>query len=212
MTSATRALLPDQAIPDLVPAAAEWPRSSSGSATQGASTPAPGTTSAGCASTSSKSRGRFGRERRDGPAKVREGTVDGYDLVTARPQTYMNVSGRAAVHLLGRYGVPPTDLMVVHDDVDLPLGRLRLKRGGGAAGNKGVLSIADSLRTQDFLRVRIGVSRPAERDQMVDYVLDRFTPGRARTAGRGAAAGGGRGDDAGARRPGERDERVQPCP
>jgi hypothetical protein len=68
------------------------------------------------------------------------------------------------------------DLIVVHDDVDLPLGRLRLKRGGGAAGQKGVLSIADSLRTQEFLRVRIGVSRPVERDQMVDYVLDRFTP------------------------------------
>lgn len=123
-----------------------------------------------------ESRGRFGRERRDGPARVREGTIDGFDLVTARPQTYMNVSGRAAAHLVRRYGVPPTDLIVVHDEVDLPLGRLRLKRDGGAAGNKGVLSIADSLRTQDFLRVRIGVSRPAERDQMVDYVLDRFTP------------------------------------
>jgi len=122
------------------------------------------------------SRGRFGRERREGPARVREGSVDGYDIVTARPQTYMNVSGRAAVHLLGKYGVSPEDLIVVHDEVDLPLGRLRLKRGGGAAGNKGVLSIADSLRTQDFLRVRIGVSRPAERDQMIDYVLDRFTP------------------------------------
>jgi PTH1 family peptidyl-tRNA hydrolase len=123
-----------------------------------------------------ESRGRFGRERREGPARVREGTVDGYDLVTARPQTYMNVSGRAAGHLVGKYGVSPADLIVVHDEVDLPLGRLRLKRGGGAAGNKGVLSIADALRTQDFLRVRIGVSRPVERDQMVDYVLDRFTP------------------------------------
>ncbi|MDQ6847930.1 MAG: aminoacyl-tRNA hydrolase [Candidatus Dormibacteraeota bacterium] len=123
-----------------------------------------------------ESRGRFGRERREGPAKVREGAVVGYDLVTARPQTFMNVSGRAAVHLVGKYGVPPSDLIVVHDDVDLPLGRLRLKRGGGAAGNKGVLSIADSLRTQDFLRVRIGVSRPVEGDQMVDYVLDRFMP------------------------------------
>jgi peptidyl-tRNA hydrolase, PTH1 family len=123
-----------------------------------------------------ESLGRFGRERRDGPARVREGSVDGFDVVTARPRTYMNVSGRAAVHLVGKYGVPAVDLIVVHDDVDLPLGRLRLKRGGGAAGNKGVLSIADSLRTQDFLRVRIGVSRPAERDQMVDYVLDRFTP------------------------------------
>jgi peptidyl-tRNA hydrolase, PTH1 family len=122
-----------------------------------------------------ESRGRFGRQRREGPAKVREGSLDGYDVVTARPQTYMNVSGRAAVHLLNKFGLPPEDLIVVHDDVDLPLGRLRLKRGGGAAGQKGVLSIADSLRTQEFLRVRIGVSRPVERDQMVDYVLDRFT-------------------------------------
>jgi PTH1 family peptidyl-tRNA hydrolase len=123
-----------------------------------------------------ESRGRFGRERREGPARVREGTVDGFDLVTARPQTFMNVSGRAAAHLVNRYSVAPADLIVVHDDVDLPLGRLRLKRGGGAAGNKGVASIADSLRSQDFLRVRVGVSRPPERDQMVDYVLDRFTP------------------------------------
>lgn len=121
-------------------------------------------------------RGRFGRQRREGPAKVREGAIDGYDMVTARPQTYMNVSGRAAVHLLRKYGVPPEDLIVVHDDVDLPLGRIRLKRGGGAAGQRGVLSIADALRTQEFMRVRIGVSRPLERDQMVDYVLDRFTP------------------------------------
>lgn len=121
-------------------------------------------------------RGRFGGQRREGPAKVREGAIDGYDVVTARPQTYMNVSGRAAVHLLRKYGVPPEDLIVVHDDVDLPLGRIRLKRGGGAAGQQGVLSVADALRTQEFMRVRVGVSRPLERDQMVDYVLDRFTP------------------------------------
>jgi PTH1 family peptidyl-tRNA hydrolase len=123
-----------------------------------------------------ESRGRFSRERREGPARVREGSVDGYDVITARPQTYMNVSGRAAAHLARRYGVPTEDLIVVHDDVDLPLGRIRLKRGGGAAGQKGVLSIADALRSQDFIRVRIGVSRPVERDQMVDYVLDGFSP------------------------------------
>jgi PTH1 family peptidyl-tRNA hydrolase len=123
-----------------------------------------------------ESRGRFGRQRREGPAKVREGTLEGYDVVTARPQTFMNVSGRAAVHLVGRYGVPVEDLIVVHDEVDLPLGRIRLKRGGGAAGNKGVLSIADALRSQEFIRVRIGVSRPAERDQMVEYVLNGFAP------------------------------------
>jgi PTH1 family peptidyl-tRNA hydrolase len=123
-----------------------------------------------------ESRGRFSRERREGPARIREGSVDGYDVITARPQTYMNVSGRAAAHLTRRYGVPTEDLIVVHDDVDLPLGRIRLKRGGGAAGQKGVLSIADALRSQDFIRVRIGVSRPVERDQMVDYVLDGFSP------------------------------------
>lgn len=124
-----------------------------------------------------ESRGRFGRQRREGPAKIREGSLDGYDIVTARPQTYMNLSGRAAVHLVRRYGVPTEDLIVVHDEVDLPLGRIRLKRGGGAAGNKGVLSIADALRSQDFIRVRIGISRPTERDQMVGYVLDGFSPG-----------------------------------
>lgn len=123
-----------------------------------------------------ESRGRFGRARREGPARVREGTVDGYDVVTARPQTFMNVSGRAAVHLLRSYGVPVEDLIVVHDDVDLPLGRIRLKRGGGAAGQKGVVSIADSLRSREFMRVRIGVSRPPDRDAMVDYVLDGFAP------------------------------------
>ncbi len=121
-------------------------------------------------------RGRFSRARRDGPTRVREGAVDGYDLVTVRPQTFMNLSGRAAVHATRHYGVTPEDLIVVHDDVDLPLGRLRLKRGGGAAGQKGVLSIADSLRTQEFIRVRVGVSRPPDRDQMVDYVLEGFTP------------------------------------
>ena len=123
-----------------------------------------------------EAQGRFGRERREGPAKVREGSIHGYDIVTARPQTFMNLSGRAAVHLTRKYGVPVEDLIVVHDDVDLPLGRLRLKRGGGAAGQKGVLSIADSLRSQDFMRLRVGVSRPADRGQMIDYVLDRFTP------------------------------------
>ncbi|MHB8717364.1 MAG: aminoacyl-tRNA hydrolase [Candidatus Dormibacteria bacterium] len=123
-----------------------------------------------------ESRGRFAREKRDGPARVREGSVDGIDIVTVRPQTYMNLSGRAAVHVQRKYGVSVDDLIVVHDDADLPLGRIRVKRGGGAAGQKGVLSIADSLRNQDFLRVRIGVSRPPSKAEMVDWVLERFTP------------------------------------
>ncbi|MBV8301140.1 MAG: aminoacyl-tRNA hydrolase [Candidatus Dormibacteraeota bacterium] len=119
-------------------------------------------------------RGRFSRERRDGPAKVREGSLDGFDVVTARPQTYMNLSGRAGVHLTQKLGIPSSDVIVVHDDADLPLGRLRLRRGGRAGGQKGVQSLIDSWRSQDFVRVRMGIGRPAGDTDLVDHVLDGF--------------------------------------
>jgi PTH1 family peptidyl-tRNA hydrolase len=121
-------------------------------------------------------RGRFGKQRREGPARVVEGSVDGVDLVLARPQTYMNLSGRAGVHLIERYSVSPADVIVVHDDLDLPLGRLRLRRNGSAGGQKGVKSLADSWRFKDFMRVRIGIGRPPEDMDPTDYVLRRFTP------------------------------------
>jgi peptidyl-tRNA hydrolase, PTH1 family len=121
-------------------------------------------------------RGRFGRERREGPAKVRSGLLDGYEVMTARPQTYMNLSGKAGVHLTDKLGVPPHDVIVVHDDADLPLGRLRLRRGGSAAGQKGVQSLMDSWRTQDFIRVRIGIGHPDDGGDLVEHVLDRFEP------------------------------------
>jgi PTH1 family peptidyl-tRNA hydrolase len=121
-------------------------------------------------------RGRFGKQRREGPARVVEGSVDGFDLVLARPQTYMNLSGRAGVHLIERYSVSPADVIVVHDDLDLPLGRLRLRRNGSAGGQKGVKSLADSWRFKDFMRVRIGIGRPPEDMDPTDYVLRRFTP------------------------------------
>jgi PTH1 family peptidyl-tRNA hydrolase len=121
-------------------------------------------------------RGRFGKERREGPARVTEGSVDGVDLVLGRPQTYMNLSGKAGVHLTDRYGVSPEDVIVVHDDMDLPLGRLRLRRNGSPGGQKGVKSLADSWRFKDFMRVRVGIGRPPEDVDPVDYVLRRFTP------------------------------------
>jgi PTH1 family peptidyl-tRNA hydrolase len=121
-------------------------------------------------------RGRFGRARREGPAKVQAGSVDGYDLVLARPTTYMNLSGRAGVHLVRVLSVPIPDVVVVHDDVDLPFGRLRLRRGGSAGGNRGVRSLIDSWQTPEFIRVRVGIGRPAEGEDTVDHVLDPFTP------------------------------------
>ena len=119
--------------------------------------------------------GRFARARREGPAKVRTGTVDGFDVVLARPTTYMNLSGRAGVHLVRVLGVPIPDVVVVHDDVDLPFGRLRLRRGGSAGGNRGVRSLIESWQTPDFIRVRVGIGRPAAGEDTVDHVLDPFT-------------------------------------
>jgi peptidyl-tRNA hydrolase, PTH1 family len=121
-------------------------------------------------------RGRFGRERREGPSRVTEGSVEGFDLLLARPHTYMNLSGRAGVHLTNRFNVSPAEVIVVHDDLDLPSGRLRLRRGGSAGGNRGVKSLIDGWRTQDFLRVRIGIGRPPEDVDPIDHVLRRFTP------------------------------------
>ena len=121
-------------------------------------------------------RGRFGRERREGPARIREGDVEGWDLILARPQTYMNLSGRAAVHLTNRFNVDPHDVIVVHDDLDLPLGRLQLRRGGSAGGNRGVQSLIDGWRFKDFIRIRMGIGRPPEGVDPVDHVLRPFTP------------------------------------
>jgi len=120
-------------------------------------------------------RGRFARPRREGPAKVRTGTVDGFDVVLARPTTFMNLSGRAGVHLVRVFSVPVSDVVVVHDDVDLPFGRLRLRRGGSAGGNRGVRSLIESWQTPDFIRVRVGIGRPAAGEDTVDHVLDPFT-------------------------------------
>jgi PTH1 family peptidyl-tRNA hydrolase len=121
-------------------------------------------------------RGRFARARREGPAKIRIGSIEGLDVITARPQTYMNLSGRAGVHLVRALGVPVDDVIVVHDDVDLPLGRIRLRRGGSAGGQKGVDSLIRSWQTKDFLRVRVGIGRPPDGWETADHVLERFDP------------------------------------
>ncbi|HEX6492162.1 MAG TPA: aminoacyl-tRNA hydrolase [Candidatus Dormibacteraeota bacterium] len=119
-------------------------------------------------------RGRFGKERREGPSKVREGSVEGFDVILARPNTYMNLSGRAGRHLTEKLGIPPEDVVVVHDDLDLPLGRLRLRRGGCAGGQRGGRHLIDSWQTDGFIRVRIGIGRPPEGMDAADYVLEPF--------------------------------------
>lgn len=121
-------------------------------------------------------RGRFSRERREGPARIREGVIDGFNVVLARPQTYMNVSGRAGVHLTTKLGVPLSDVIVVHDEADFPLGKIQVKVRGSSAGHKGVQSLIDAWRSNEFVRVRIGVGRPNDDGDLVEHVLDRFLP------------------------------------
>jgi PTH1 family peptidyl-tRNA hydrolase len=114
---------------------------------------------------------RKGKER----ALVDEVTVNGQRLALAVPLTYMNESGQAVTLLARRYGVEPEQLVIVHDELDLPTAVLRVKAGGGLAGHNGLRSIKSHLHTDTFLRVRIGVDKPRSKEVGADHVLDRFS-------------------------------------
>jgi len=96
-------------------------------------------------------------------------------VILAKPQTYMNLSGESASGLMRFYKVPPEHLMVIHDDIDLPFGMLRLRPGGGSAGQKGVQSIIERIGSQDFPRLRFGIGRPAGSKGGAGYVLQNFS-------------------------------------
>jgi len=105
------------------------------------------------------------------------GRIGGEEVILAMPTTFMNLSGEAARPLLDYHGLAPADLVVVHDEADLPPGTVRIKRGGGLAGHKGLVSIADRLGTRDFLRVRVGIGRPpGGGEDLVRWVLGRPAP------------------------------------
>lgn len=94
------------------------------------------------------------------------------EIVLAKPQTYMNLSGKAVAKLAQTYDASPEDIIVVHDDLDLPEETVRVKRGGGHGGHNGLRSLTDSLSSGEFLRVRIGIGRPPGRQDAADYVLE----------------------------------------
>ena len=102
------------------------------------------------------------------------GKIAGENVILAMPQTYMNLSGNAARRLLAYFKVDMNKLIVVHDDLDLPFGTVRLKTGGGNAGHKGLLSIATCLGSGDFMRVRLGIGKPADKSRIESYVLEKF--------------------------------------
>lgn len=109
-------------------------------------------------------------------ALVGKGEFCGERLILAKPQTYMNDSGQAVVPLLHYYKVPVSCLLVVHDDIDLPFGTLRLRPSGGTGGQRGMESIVSQLGTHAFARLRVGVGRPPGRMAARDYVLHDFDP------------------------------------
>jgi PTH1 family peptidyl-tRNA hydrolase len=104
--------------------------------------------------------------------------LDGHKVALLKPETYMNESGRAVGAAARFYKLEPDEVLVIHDEGDFELGRLELKVGGGLGGHNGLRSVAQHLKTQDFLRLRIGVGRPERGDRrpLADYVLSNFEP------------------------------------
>jgi PTH1 family peptidyl-tRNA hydrolase len=103
-----------------------------------------------------------------------EATYEGQKLLLVKPRTYMNLSGQAVSSLVRFYKLPLERLLVIHDDLDLPPGSLRLRPGGGSAGQKGVQSIIDQLCSSQFPRLRIGIGRPPGQQDAASYVLQPF--------------------------------------
>ena len=121
--------------------------------------------------------------RRSSHAKIAEGRIAGHDIVLAKPQTFMNNSGVSVGGLVRKFKVKFENLIVIHDDLDLPSGRIRIRLGGSSAGHKGINSIVEHIGNQEFIRVRIGIGRPNGQesnengeDEVISHVLSDFTP------------------------------------
>jgi len=111
------------------------------------------------------------RWRQTGEASLGSCEIGGRQVVLAKPMTFMNLSGDAVAPLYRKHADGPEDLLVLHDDLDLPAGAVRLKRGGGTGGHNGLRSLKERLGTADFFRIRVGIGRPPAGVDPADYVL-----------------------------------------
>ena len=114
--------------------------------------------------------------RRKFKSVIAEVSLAGKSALLVKPQTFYNLSGECVADLLGYFKIPVERLIVVHDELDIEAGRLKIKQGGGDAGNRGVRSIAEALGATDFIRVRIGIGRPDNEEENKDYLLRPMTP------------------------------------
>jgi PTH1 family peptidyl-tRNA hydrolase len=112
--------------------------------------------------------------RRKHKALIAQGEIAGLKVILAKPQTFMNLSGEAVERLARFYQAAPENILVIYDDLDLPVGKIRLRPEGGSGGHKGMKSIIEHLGTNGFPRLRVGIGRPSHGDP-VDYVLGGFT-------------------------------------
>ena len=108
-------------------------------------------------------------------AAISDGTIDGVKIVALKPLTYMNDSGSAVQSAVGFFKLPPEAITVFHDDIDLAPGKVRVKRGGGAAGHNGLRSIDRCLGAPDYWRVRLGIGHPQDKSRVTSHVLGNFT-------------------------------------
>jgi PTH1 family peptidyl-tRNA hydrolase len=108
-------------------------------------------------------------------AAVATGRLAGWPVTLAKPQTFMNLSGGPVASLRSFFKLPPERIVVVHDELDIPFGTIRLKLGGGDNGHNGLRSVTSALGTRDYFRVRVGIGRPAGRMDPADFVLHDFS-------------------------------------
>ena len=109
--------------------------------------------------------------RRNRSAITGEGAIEGHPVALAKPRTFVNRSGQAITYLLARFRVSPSELLVIYDDIALPLGKIRLRPEGSAGGHNGVKSITEAIGTQGFPRLRVGIGAPPAGSDQVGYVL-----------------------------------------
>jgi PTH1 family peptidyl-tRNA hydrolase len=122
-------------------------------------------------------------DKKQGKARIGTGEIAGNEVLIAKPQTYMNLSGQSVSLLVRKFSINLNNILVIHDDLDLPLGKIRIRHGSGSGGHKGINSIITELGSQDFLRLRVGIGRPVKNedfiefseDEIINHVLSDFT-------------------------------------
>jgi peptidyl-tRNA hydrolase, PTH1 family len=121
-------------------------------------------------------------KQRQCQSRVGTGSIAGTKVLLAKPGTFVNRSGEAVKQLMRKYGIEAKDIVVIYDDLDLPLGKMRIRKEGSSGGHKGMKSIIAALGGQDFLRIKIGIGRPSKENEsrneemVVNHVLSDFTP------------------------------------